>query len=62
MQIVFKEYSIELLHEHRKSQINSHILVSISKSSLRYSETCLIGHALGEEFCVRIDRVLDYIV
>ena len=25
-----------------------------------YSKTCLIWHALGEIFCVGVDRVLDY--
>ena len=27
-----------------------------------YSEPCLIQHALGDNFCVGLDRVSDYIV
>ena len=31
-------------------------------STNKYSETCLIRHALSEKFCVGIDRVTDYTV
>ena len=34
-------------------------IINITDLHLYYSETCLIRHALGDKFCVGIDRVSD---
>ena len=43
-------------------QDNEEHCSQVCKMNKMYSETWLIWHALGEKFCVRIDRMLDYTV
>ena len=47
---------------HTDAQLRWEILLRRNKQELQYSIICLIPHALGEKFYVRIDRVSDYTV